>query len=180
MASGSTLYRVAMELCDVDRGVYETLDFRVAQHPSEGEPRLIARMLAYGLLFEEGLKFSKGLSSSEEPALWTHDLTGQLLHWIDVGTPSADRIHLASKRAERVSIVSHLGVEALRRETQRRLIHRAEVVRVLLVDPELVRALALSLARNSEWTLVRNEGSLNISLGGQDFSGALRELPLPI
>src|SRR5690606_13082441 len=47
MARSATLYRMKMELSDVDRGVYESLDFRIAQHPSEGEERLVARILAY-------------------------------------------------------------------------------------------------------------------------------------
>ena len=95
MALSSTLYRLRIELSDVDRGVYESLDLRVARHPSEGADRLVARVLAYALLYEPGLEFGKGLSDADEPALSTHDLTGQLTHWIDVGTPSADRIHIA-------------------------------------------------------------------------------------
>jgi len=179
MALGSTIYRVAMELSDIDRGVYETLDFRLAQHPSERTDRLIARVLAYALLFEDGLKFSKGLSAGEEPALWTHDLTGQLTHWVDVGTPGADRIHMASKRAQRVSIVCHQGIEALRREMQKRVIHRASEVKVLLVDVDLVADLAAAVERNSSWTLMRNEESLVISVQEQDFAGGVQEVPLP-
>ncbi|HVR96035.1 MAG TPA: YaeQ family protein, partial [Thermoanaerobaculia bacterium] len=32
MALTSTIYNLEIELADVDRGVYETLDLRVAQH----------------------------------------------------------------------------------------------------------------------------------------------------
>lgn len=179
MALGSTIYRVTMELSDIDRGVYETLDFRLAQHPSERDDRLMARVLAYALLFEDGLKFSKGLSASDEPALWAHDLTGQLIHWVDVGTPSADRIHMASKKAERVSIVCHQGIEALRRETKKRAIHRADEVKVILLEVDLVEHLAGAVGRNSDWTLMRNEQSLIINVQGQDFSGTMQEIPLP-
>jgi uncharacterized protein YaeQ len=168
-----------MELSDIDRGVYETLDFRLAQHPSERSDRLMTRVLAYALLFEDGLEFSKGLSAGEEPALWTHDLTGQLVHWVDVGTPGADRIHTASKKAQRVSIVCHQGFEALRREMQKRVIHHADQVKVLLLDSDLVAELGDAVGRNSEWTLVRNEESLMVSVDGQDFSGTVHEIPLP-
>jgi len=179
MALGSTVYHVTMELSDIDRGIYETLDFRLAQHPSERSDRLMTRVLAYALLFEDGLEFSKGLSAGEEPALWTHDLTGQLVHWVDVGTPSADRIHTASKKAQRVSIVCHQGIEALRREMQKRVIHHADQVKVLLLDNDLVGELAAVVGRNSEWTLMRNEESLIINIADQDFSGTVREVPLP-
>ena len=35
MALTATLYHLQVTLSDVDRGVYEALDLRVAQHPSE-------------------------------------------------------------------------------------------------------------------------------------------------
>ncbi|MDQ3301441.1 MAG: YaeQ family protein, partial [Myxococcota bacterium] len=36
-------------LADSDRGVYEQLEWRVAQHPSESERYLVARVLARAL-----------------------------------------------------------------------------------------------------------------------------------
>lgn len=178
MATGSTLYRINMDLSDVDRGVYEALDLRVACHPSESEERLVTRVLAYGLLYEEGLEFGKGLST-DEPGLWKRDLTGQIEHWIDIGTPSADRVHLASKKAGKVSIVCHHSEEALKREVSRRKVHRAEQVQVLLLEPALIKSLAEVLDRTSQWSLVRTDGDLNISVGEHNFTGTLRNISLP-
>ncbi|MAQ15641.1 MAG: hypothetical protein CMN30_12710 [Sandaracinus sp.] len=168
MALTATLYRIELEICDVDRGVYETLDLRVAQHPSEGADRLCARVVGYGLLYEEGLEFGRGLSTSEEPALWTHDLTGQLTHWVDVGVPSADRIHIASKRA-RVTIVCHKGEEALAREMDGKKIHQAGEVQVIHLDPAFVADLAERLERKTRWVLMRNEGELTVTVGDETF-----------
>ena len=68
MALGATIYRVEIALSDVDRGLYESLDLRLAQHPSESLRYLVTRMLAYALSYEEGIRFSKGgLSSTDEP-----------------------------------------------------------------------------------------------------------------
>lgn len=179
MALGSTLYRVAMELSDVDRGVYESLKFRVARHPSEADERMVTRIIAYGLLYQPELEFAKGISDGDEPALWAHDLTGQLLHWVDVGTPGADRIHAASKRAQRVSIVCHRRLDALEREMRRRKVHRAEHIEVLLLEPDFVAQLAGCMQRNSEWTLVHTDGELSISIQDENFSGTVTRIPLP-
>lgn len=179
MAIGSTLYRVSMEVSDVDRGVYESLAYRVARHPSESDARLVVRILAFALCYEEGLQFGKGLSDGEEPALATRDLTGKLLHWVDVGTPGADRIHAASKRAERVSIVCHRGIDALTREMTRRRVHGAEDIDVLLLEPDFVESLAAALERNSEWTVVCTDGALSVTLAGQSFEGNVQHVPLP-
>jgi uncharacterized protein YaeQ len=40
----------------------------------------------------------------DEPELWQRDLTGRILHWIEVGQPDERRLLKASGRAERVSV----------------------------------------------------------------------------
>ena len=179
MALGSILYRVNVELSDVDRGIYERLRLRLACHPSESAERLVTRLLAYALLYEPGLEFGRGLSDSEEPALWSHDSTGQLLHWIDVGLPSAERIHAASKRAPRVSIVCHRSLDALEREMRKKEVHRAEQIQVLLLDPDFVAQLAACLERSGEWTVVHSEGELSVSVKDQSFAATLQWIALP-
>jgi uncharacterized protein YaeQ len=168
-----------IELSDVDRSVYQSLSFRVAQHPSEGMERLVTRIFAYALLYEEGLEFGRGLAEADEPALWTHDLTGQLEHWVDVGTPGADRIHLAAKKASRVTIVCHRTEESLARETQKKKLHRAGDIRVLLIDPTFIKDAAAALDRNNDWNLVHTDGSLTLSIGDRHLTGTLRQIPLP-
>ena len=56
MAAGATIYTFDVELADVDRGVYESLTLRVAQHPSETAAYMLTRILAYCLEFAEGIK----------------------------------------------------------------------------------------------------------------------------
>ena len=104
MALSSTIRTFTVELADVDRGVYETLDLRVAQHPSETVDRLTVRVLARCLAHEENLEFGRGLSEVEDPALWSTDNTGEVMLWVDVGAPSAERVHRASKRSARVMV----------------------------------------------------------------------------
>src|SRR5579859_1018315 len=70
VALTSTVYHLEIDLSDVDRGVYETLDLRLARHPSESKHYLLTRALAYCLFYEEGIAFSKGLSTTDEPAVW--------------------------------------------------------------------------------------------------------------
>ena len=179
MALGATIYRIKIELSDVDRSVYNSLDFRVAKHPSEDEGRLVARILAYALLYEEALEFGKGISDVEEPALWVKDLTGQLLHWVDIGTPTADRIHIASKKAPRVSIVCHKGEDALAREMTKRKVHKAAEIEVLYIDPSFILELSKKLDRNAEWTLIHTDGELSITIGDESFAGRVTRGELP-
>src|SRR5580700_8189170 len=136
MALTATIHHVEVVVSDVDRSTYETLDLRLARHPSESARYLVTRLLAYCLSFEEGIAFSKGgLSSADEPPISVRDPTGILLAWIDVGSPSAERLHKAAKAARRVALYTHTDLALLRREASSRPIHRVEAIEVWRFEP---------------------------------------------
>jgi uncharacterized protein YaeQ len=102
------LYRFQIELSDIDRGVYESLDFRVAQHPSETYPYMLSRVLAYCLTYQEGLEFTPGgLADPEAPALRKLGHHNSIDLWIEIGNPSARKLHKASKAAKEVSVFTY-------------------------------------------------------------------------
>jgi len=172
MALGATLYHFQIDLSDVDRGVYETLDFRLAQHPSESMAYLLTRTLAYALLYEEGIDFSKGgLSSTDEPPLSVRDLQGNLRVWIEIGTPSADRLHKASKASPRLVVFTQHDPRLLVREAGTREIHRADQIDVYALDPKFLEQLGAITDRNARWTLLRNDGVLHVTVGTATLSG---------
>jgi uncharacterized protein YaeQ len=178
MALGSTVHRIKLQLSDTDRGVYETLDLRLAQHPSETPSYLITRLLAYCLCHEEGIAFSHGLSHAEEPAVWIKTPDGRLTAWIEVGTPSAERLHKASKACARVVVFTHHDPQLLLREIKRAPIHRLEHIEVHAPDPALVESLVTQLGRNMQWELVRSGGHLYVKTGESTFEGALAPITL--
>ena len=47
MALSATIYTLTIELADIDRGVYESFELRVARQPSEAAPYMLMRILAY-------------------------------------------------------------------------------------------------------------------------------------
>ena len=103
MALNATIYNFDVELVDNDRQVYESLALRVARHPSESEEYLVARLLAYLLEFTEGIEFSRGVSTPDEPAIAVRDLTAAIATWIDIGTPDAERLGKAARLERRVA-----------------------------------------------------------------------------
>jgi uncharacterized protein YaeQ len=173
MALSATVYHFQIELSDVDRGVYESLDLRVARHPSESTPYLLTRVIAYALLFEEGIAFSKGLSTTDEPALWVKDLQGNLRVWVEVGTPSAERLHKASKASPRLVVFTQHDPRLLAREAQTRPIHRAADIEVYALAPDFLEELGALTDRNARWALLRNDGQLYVTVGTETVSCAL-------
>ena len=174
MAQQATMYHLKVSLSDVDRGVYESLDLRLARHPSETARYMLTRALAYCLCFEEGIAFSKGLSTTDEPAVWIKDLQGTTTSWIEVGAPSADRLHKAKKATARVVVFSSQDLVHLQKEWSTRAIHQAERIEVYLLAPTFLDALDDATDRNSSWDLTRTDGTLYVTTkAGTVFEGTL-------
>ena len=175
MALSSTIYAFTVRLADADRGVYEALALRVAQHPSETPEFLIVRVLAYCLEYAEGIAFSKGLSDPEEPAILVRDLTGALQTWIEVGMPEAARLHKASKAARRVVVYAHRDVQAWLARLAGERIHRAEEIEIYAMDRELVAGLVSRLERRMEFDLSVSERNVYVSMGDTTLSGTIEQ-----
>jgi uncharacterized protein YaeQ len=179
MAHGDTLYHVQVSLSDVDRSVYESLDLRLARHPSESLGYLVTRLLAYCLSYEEGIEFSKGgLSSTDEAPVFVRDMTGLLRAWIDIGSPSTERLHRAAKAAPRVALFTQKNVEGLRADANAGRIHRAESIEVVTLPKDFVESLEKLLTRNVTLEIVHTDGSLFVTSGGTTLEASLERSKL--
>ena len=109
MASNATIYKVTLQVSDMDRHYYEEHTLTLARHPSETDERMMVRLLAFALHAHEALSFGRGLSTEEEPALWRKDLTGAIDLWIEVGQPEERALRRACGRAKQVYIYTYGG-----------------------------------------------------------------------
>lgn len=182
MALGATVHRLIIGLSDADRGVYAELDLRVARHPSESLRYLVSRVFAYCLEHEEGIAWSRGgLSQTDEPPVLIRDATGVLEAWIDVGTPSGERLHRAAKAAERVVVYSAVELAAVQRgasDKPARAIHRAAEIGLVLLPSALVTRVGERLEKTTELGVVRSGGSLYVTIAGETLEGSLATPPL--
>jgi uncharacterized protein YaeQ len=173
LALGATIHQFAIGLAHVDRGVYESLDLRVARHPSESAEHLCARVLAFALEHREGLAFSKGLAEPDRPALEVRDLTGRLQAWIEVGSPDSERLHRAGKAAPRVAVYTHHDARRYWESLDAARIHRAAQLELHGLDRALVAGLVARLERRTAFELSVADGTLYVTLGGELLTGAL-------
>ena len=177
MALGATMHHFEVALSDVDRSVYESLDLRVAQHPSETMRFMLLRTFAYCLAYEEGIAFSKGgLSSTQEAPIAVHDLTGVFLKWIDIGSPSAERLHKATKAARKVVIFTASDLALLKKDAAG--IHKVEQIEVWRLEPAFLDAVEALVERNTKMELTRNEGQLYVAINGTTLETTLHPLAL--
>jgi len=180
MALSATIHVFTVRLAHVDRGIYETLELRLARHPSESAEYLVTRLLAYCLEYMEGIAFSRGLSDPDEPAIVVRDLTGALQCWIEVGLPEAARLHKAAKAADRVCVYPTRDAHAWLARLAGERIHRAEHIEVQAIDAALLAALASRLERRMEFDLSVSERLLYVSLEGETLTGAVERVALTL
>lgn len=69
MALKSTIYKIDLNIADMDRQYYGQHSLTVAKHPSETDERVMVRLIAFTLYANESLVFGKGLSDDDEPDL---------------------------------------------------------------------------------------------------------------
>jgi uncharacterized protein YaeQ len=178
LALSSTVRTFDIELSDIDRGVYDSLSLKVAQHPSESLPYLVARVVAYALEHTEGLVFTTGLSTADEPALWVRDLTDRLEAWIEVGTPAPARLHKASKAADRVAVYCHKAPDAWLRQLASERVHQADQIALYALDPQIITAIGDTVGRRNRWQLTRTEGTVYLD-GEASFELPVRPMGWP-
>ena len=107
MALKATIFKVKLQIANMERNYYGDHAVTLARHPSETDERLMVRLLAFCLHANPALSFGKGLSTLEEPDLWLKDLTGEIKLWIDAGQPEDKRVRRACGRADHVYIYSY-------------------------------------------------------------------------
>ena len=174
MAHPSTLYRFRIDLTDIDRGVYDRLDFRIAMHPSESEAFLMTRVLAYALNSQVDLQFSKeGLGAPEDPSLSVINPDGAYTLWIEIGNPSSKKLHKATKSSAKVKIYTYKNPELLIQELYAAKIYQPERLELFSFSEELLTSLAKGLSRDNAWNLIHQEGTLMIQVKDESIEGEI-------
>ncbi len=172
--ASTTLYRFRIDLSDVDRGVYETFDLRVPMHPSEAMPYLLTRILAYALNFCEGIEFSPGgLSDPDLPCIRANSLTGETILWIEVGNPSARKVHRAAKAAKKVKVYTYKDTTSMLVELRSTPIHRSSEIELYSFASSFLKKLEGMLSRDNRWTLMAMDGAVTVSLGNDSIVGEI-------
>ena len=107
MALKATIYKVDLQLADMDRSHFQNYGLTIARHPSETDIRMMVRLLAFALNADDDLIFSRGISSDDEPDIWQKSLIDDIVLWIDLGQPDEKRLRKACGRAEKVIVYTY-------------------------------------------------------------------------
>lgn len=168
MALKATIHKAQLQLSDMDRHVYGDHHLTVARHPSETDERMMLRILAYALYVPADdhrgrLEFSKGLSDVDEPPLWQIDLTGEVVHWIELGQPDERRLRHAHSRAERVTVLSYASSTPVWWTGLQNKLQRTPRLAVWQIPADQAQALAALAERGMQWQVSIQDGTVYVS-----------------
>ena len=163
MSPKATVFKAELQVSDMDRHFYAQHDLVLAQHPSETELRLMARLIAYALFAHERLEFGRGLSNEDEPDLCLRDYTGDVELWIDLGQPDESRIRKACARARQVVVVNYSGnAAAIWWDKNANALGRLKNLTVVDLNPDSIEAAVTLLQRSMRLTAMIQDGELQL------------------
>jgi uncharacterized protein YaeQ len=109
MAAKATVFKVSLQIADMDRHYYADHQFTLAQHPSETDTRMMVRLLAFAINASETLVFSKGLCVDDEAELWDKNLSGEIDLWVEFGQADEKWLRKACGRSKQVILYTYGG-----------------------------------------------------------------------
>ena len=168
MAIKATIYKAELQITDMDRNYYQDHQLIIARHPSENDERMMVRLLAFALNASESLKFTKGLSSDDEPDIWQKSLSDEIEVWIDLGQPDEKRIRKACGRSKQVLIYLYQHrSNTVWWEQQRNKLARFDNLSVVSLDSASVTGLGRMAARAMRLQCTIQDGALWLTDGDQ-------------
>ena len=168
MALKSTIFKIDLQVADLDRNYFQTHALTIARHPSETDERMMMRVMAFALHADDALVFGKGLSAEDEPDLWQKDLTGAIEYWIEVGLPDERKIRRACGRSNHVLALAYGGRGAdMWWQQNQSLLARQDNLTVLNISQEDSKLLAARAARNMSIQCTVQERELWLNIAGE-------------
>ena len=183
MAKSATIFKLELQISDLDRSYYQSHDLTIACHPSETEQRMMVRVLAFALYANDRLAFTKGLCADDEPELWDKDYSDVIQLWIDLGQPDEKRIKKALGRSKQVVIFTYAGNKSRTWWGQNQAnLEKYKNLQIIHIKPEEFDALSALVSRNMNLQCTIQEGEvwlssseLNITLNPQYWLGSKPE-----
>lgn len=166
MAIKSTIFKVDLQIADMERHYYQDHALTLARHPSENDERMMLRLLAFALHASDAMDFTRGLSAENEPELWQKNMSDEIEIWIDLGQPDEKRIRKACGRAKKVFIYTYNYRSAMAWWEQiRNRLTRFDNLSVIMIPDEALQSMGSMAQRGMQLQYTIQDGDILLSNG---------------
>lgn len=171
MALKSTVFKVNLQIADIDHGYYADHALTLARHPSETDERMMLRLVALALQAHQlravcagdgTLAFGAGLSNPDEPDVWLRDFTGRTRLWIEVGQPEDKPLTKACSKSDAVLVYAFASSAELWWRGIESKLSRLDKLQVWRVPAEAAQSLAQLAERSMQLQATVQEGTLSL------------------
>ena len=167
MALKAKIYKATINLADMDREYYDTINLTIAQHPSETEQRMMVRLIAFILNAHEDLQFGKGLSDEDEAAIWQINYSSVIDLWVELGQIDQKRIKKACSRSKKVKLYCYgSSVDVWWSQNQSKM-RQFEQLTIEQFSTETTDALVKLVDRNMDFQCSIQDGQLWLNSGDE-------------
>lgn len=169
MALKATIYKANIELADMDRNYYDSLQLTLAQHPSETDQRLMVRLISYILNAHADLQFGKGVSDEDEAAIWQINYSDEIALWIELGQLDEKRLKKACNKSAEVKLYCYgSSVETWWAQSQNAL-NKLPKLSIEQFSMSTTDSLVKLLSRTMEFQCSIQDGQLWLSYGDESL-----------
>jgi len=171
MALKSTIFKVNLQIADIDHGYYADHALTLARHPSETDERMMIRLAALALHAhtlqdicngDGTLAFGAGLSDPDDPDVSLTDFTGRKRLWIEVGQPEDKPLTKACQKADQVVVYAFNHAAEVWWKGIANKLTRLDRLQVWRVPTEGAQALAKLAQRSMQLQATIQEGTLTL------------------
>lgn len=168
MALKATIYKIHLNIADMDRDYYCNHNMTLACHPSETENRLMVRILTFAQFATENLAFTRGLSEDEEPDIWEKNMVGEVTHWIELGVPAEDRVRKACHKSALTTVVAYGQHTAeVWWEKHKNKFQKFNNLQVFFLPDDQLQAMASKCHRNMDFQVSIQGGEMWVAAEGE-------------
>ena len=169
MALKATIYKANIDIADMDRNYYDSLQLTLAKHPSETEQRFMVRLICFILNAHNDLQFGKGVSDEEEAAIWQINYSDEIALWIELGQIDEKRIKKACNKAAHVKLYCYgSSVDTWWSQSQNTL-NKFVKLSIEQFDVKTTEALVKLLCRTMDFQCSIQDGQLWLSCGDESL-----------
>lgn len=162
MAIRPSIFKINIQIADMDRHYYNDHTLTIAQHPSETPERVMVRILAFALNASANLSFADGITDQNNADLWDKDHNEQISLWISVGLPDEKLIRKAVNRSNQVIIYSYGGRRSEIWWSKLKLSAYPNL-KVINLPAEETQSLATMLSRGMKMNFTIEDGEIMIA-----------------
>lgn len=161
MANKTSVFKVHIDISNIDQHRYEKLCCTVALDAKESLSHLVMRLIAYAMVPEKKLTFGRNTIMGVEPDIMVKDYDDHYIYWIDIGFPTIERLKKASCQADNVIVFSVNQSEWF--EEAKNDLMTFNNLHLVLFQPDAIEQLCQGIGRNIQWSIVIDGNKVGIS-----------------